>query len=75
MHEAYSSNLASQQTIRESRKTALYRMVIMAGALGANAVIGVRLETSLLESGDAQLLAYGTAVVVRDDEAWRADRG
>jgi uncharacterized protein YbjQ (UPF0145 family) len=48
----------------ESREQALDRMVSEAEALGANAVVTVRFSTSQVMSGAAELLAYGTAVVV-----------
>jgi uncharacterized protein YbjQ (UPF0145 family) len=52
----------------ESREQALDRMVEEAEELGANAVIGTRFMTSMLMQGAAELLAYGTAVVVEDEE-------
>ena len=48
----------------ESREQALDRMVTGAEKLGANAVVAVRFATSELMGGAAELLAYGTAVVV-----------
>lgn len=48
----------------ESRGEATGRMVEEAEALGANAIVGVRFTTSTVISGAAELLAYGTAVVV-----------
>ena len=48
----------------EAREQALDRMTQRAQALGANAVIGVRLATSEVMSGAAEILAYGTAVIV-----------
>jgi uncharacterized protein YbjQ (UPF0145 family) len=51
----------------EAREQALDRMVEDAKDLGANAVIEVRFMTSMLMQGAAELLAYGTAVVVEDD--------
>jgi uncharacterized protein YbjQ (UPF0145 family) len=50
----------------EAREQALDRMVEEARTLGANAVIGTRFQTSVVMSGAAELLAYGTAVVVAD---------
>ncbi|MEJ2190192.1 MAG: heavy metal-binding domain-containing protein, partial [Acidobacteriota bacterium] len=35
--------------------------------LGANAIIDVRFMTSMLMQGAAELLAYGTAVIVEDE--------
>lgn len=51
----------------ESREQALDRMVEEAAALGANAVIMTRFSTSMVMGGTAELLAYGTAVVVEAD--------
>jgi uncharacterized protein YbjQ (UPF0145 family) len=51
----------------ESREQALDRMRDEAARIGANAIIGVRFSTSYLSSGAAELLAYGTAVVVEDE--------
>jgi uncharacterized protein YbjQ (UPF0145 family) len=39
-------------------------MVEMAQKLGANAVVDVRFSTSFIMSAAAEILAYGTAVVV-----------
>nr|XP_061809735.1 UPF0145 protein DET1617-like [Nerophis lumbriciformis] len=51
----------------ESRAQALSRMEAQALKLGANAVVGVRFVTSQVMSGAAELLAYGTAVTLSDD--------
>jgi uncharacterized protein YbjQ (UPF0145 family) len=51
----------------ESREQSLDRMVADAQRLGANAVVEVRFATSVLMGGAAELLAYGTAVVVEDE--------
>ncbi len=50
--------------LSESREQALDRMVEQAKALGANAVVGIRFTTSMVMSAAAEILAYGTAVVV-----------
>jgi uncharacterized protein YbjQ (UPF0145 family) len=42
-------------------------MVDEAKALGANAIVGTRFMTSMLMAGAAELLAYGTAVILEDD--------
>ncbi len=55
--------------IAECREEALDRMMAEATANGANAVVGVRFATSEMMEHAAELLAYGTAVVVEDDEA------
>ncbi len=51
----------------EAREQALDRMIAEARSLGANAVVGVRFATSFVMQGAAELLAYGTAVVVEDE--------
>lgn len=53
--------------LAESREQSLDRMNADAQRLGANAVVGVRFATSVLMGGAAELLAYGTAVVVEDE--------
>lgn len=53
--------------IAESREQAVDRMKEKAHELGANAVIGVRFATSAVMSGAAEILAYGTAVVLEED--------
>ena len=50
----------------ESREQALDRMVDDVRSLGANAIVSARFQTSMVMSGAAELLAYGTAVVVED---------
>lgn len=52
----------------ESRREALARMISQAEELGANAVINVRFATSSITAGAAELYAYGTAVVIEDEE-------
>jgi uncharacterized protein YbjQ (UPF0145 family) len=48
----------------ESREQALDRMTQEAQKLGANAVVCLRFSTSYIMSGAAEILAYGTAVVI-----------
>ncbi len=48
----------------EAREQAIDRMVAEAEGLGANAIVAVRFTTSMVMSGAAELLAYGSAVVV-----------
>ena len=48
----------------ESREQAIDRMVEEAESLGANAVLNVRFTTSMVMTAAAELMAYGTAVVV-----------
>jgi len=53
--------------LAESREQALDRMVDEARSLGANAIISLRFSTSMIMGGSAELLAYGTAVVLEDE--------
>tara|TARA_Y100001960_G_C14288648_1_gene640419 strand:+ start:192 stop:524 length:333 start_codon:yes stop_codon:yes gene_type:complete len=50
--------------LAESREQALDRMVDQAGELDANAIIGLQFQTSVIMGGAAEMMAYGTAVVV-----------
>ena len=49
----------------ESREQAIDRMVEEAERLGANAVVGVRVTTSMIMTTAAEILIYGTAVQVK----------
>jgi len=50
--------------LAESREQAIDRMVEQAKAMGANAIVGIRFTTSSVMQGAAELLVYGTAVIV-----------
>jgi len=50
----------------ESREQSLDRMCTEAQRLGANAIVGMRFTTSFLSRGAAELLAFGTAVLIED---------
>ncbi|MEJ2721001.1 MAG: YbjQ family protein, partial [bacterium] len=52
--------------LAESREQALDRMREEATKLGANAVVEVRFMTSEIMNSAAEILVYGTAVVVED---------
>ncbi len=51
----------------ESREQALDRMREEAAKLGANGVIGARFVTSEIMQNAAELLVYGTAVIVEEE--------
>lgn len=51
----------------ESREQALDRMIEEAERLGANAILAVRVTTSMVMTGAAEILCYGTAVVWEDE--------
>ncbi len=46
----------------EGREEAISRMKAQAESLGADAIVNVRLTTSSITGGAAELMAYGTAV-------------
>lgn len=48
----------------EAREQALDRMMASAAAMGADAVVCMRMGTSSIMSGASEMLAYGTAVKV-----------
>ncbi|RVV97232.1 YbjQ family protein [Mesobaculum littorinae] len=50
------------QLLTAAREQALDRMAEDARRLGADAVVGVRLETSTITQAASEVLAYGTAV-------------
>jgi len=52
--------------LTQARDQAIERMVKEAEGLGANAVVGVRFTTSQTMSGAAEILAYGTAVRLKE---------
>ena len=54
------------EMLTEARQIAIGRMVEDAEAKGANAIIGLRLMSSSVMSGAAEMVAYGTAVVIKD---------
>lgn len=53
------------QLLEESRQEAVGRMVEQAEGLGANAVVNVRFGTSTITQGASEILAYGTAVLIK----------
>jgi uncharacterized protein YbjQ (UPF0145 family) len=53
--------------LAESREQALDRMIEDAQKLGADAVVGVSFSTSVMSQGAAELMAFGTAVLIEDN--------
>ena len=51
----------------ESREQSIDRMIAEAEKVGANAIIMARFSTTSMLQGAAELLVYGTAVIVEDD--------
>jgi uncharacterized protein YbjQ (UPF0145 family) len=52
--------------LAESREQALDRMKDEAESMDANAIVGVRFTTSMVMSGAAEIMCYGTAVIVEE---------
>lgn len=52
--------------LEEAREKAINRMVMDAENMGADAVINVRFMTSMVMTGAAEILAYGTAVKIKN---------
>ena len=52
------------ELLQETRDEAIARMQQEAAAIGANAVLNVRLSTASITSGAAEVFAYGAAVVL-----------
>jgi uncharacterized protein YbjQ (UPF0145 family) len=50
--------------LAQAREEAIQRMIEQAERLGANAIVGTRFVTSMVMSGAAEMVAYGTAVKV-----------
>jgi uncharacterized protein YbjQ (UPF0145 family) len=48
--------------LAQSREDALQRMIEQAEKMGANAIVCARFVTSMVMSGAAEMVAYGTAV-------------
>ena len=54
--------------LSEAREEAIQRMIAQAQKLNANAIVNVRLATSSITAGAAEVYAYGTAVEVENIE-------
>jgi len=50
--------------LAQAREEAIQRMIEQAEKMGANAIVGTRIVTSMVMSGAAEMVAYGTAVKV-----------
>ncbi len=54
--------------LAEAREQSIDRMVEEAQMLEANAILGIRFQTSMVMSGAAEMLCYGTAVILEKAE-------
>jgi uncharacterized protein YbjQ (UPF0145 family) len=65
----FGGNIALLTTLCEkTRREAFEIMLQHAEGIGANAVIGVRYDATELMPGVSEVLCYGTAVVVEEDQ-------
>ncbi|QQE81141.1 YbjQ family protein [Alicyclobacillus sp. SO9] len=56
------------EMLEDARRSALDRMVKNAHAMGANAVVMMRFDSSEIGQSMSEIVAYGTAVIVREEE-------
>ncbi len=50
--------------LAQSREQAMDRMIASAEEIGANAIVGIRFSTSYIMQSAAEIMVYGTAVVI-----------
>ena len=55
---------AYTELMQEAREEATQRMIEQAESIGANGVLNVRYATTAVTTGAAEILAYGTAVIL-----------
>ena len=53
--------------LAESREQAVDRMIAKAEKVEANAIVGMQFSTSVVMGNAAEMMAYGTAVVIEDN--------
>ena len=53
--------------LAESREQAVDRMIAKAERVEANAIVGMQFSTSVVMGNAAEMMAYGTAVIVEDN--------
>lgn len=55
------------EMLEDARKSAIDRMIQNATAMGANAVVMMRFDSSEMGQSMSEVVAYGTAVVIKRD--------
>lgn len=53
--------------LAESREQSIDRMIEEAERLGANAIVGLRFSTSSIMGAAAEVMCYGTAVILEEE--------
>ena len=56
-----------RKLLAESREQSIDRMIDEAEQIGANAIISMAFSTSVIMQNAAEMMAYGTAVIVEDE--------
>ncbi|MDE2113214.1 MAG: YbjQ family protein [Alphaproteobacteria bacterium] len=56
------------QLLEETRRQAVDRLVVNATAMGANAVVMMRFDSSEIGQMMSEIVAYGTAVVLEEEK-------
>ncbi|WP_423925721.1 YbjQ family protein [Dokdonella sp.] len=65
LHALFGGNITVYTTLCEQTRAETYQLMIrQARMLGANAIVGMRYDATELMPGMAEVLCYGTAVVV-----------
>lgn len=65
LHALFGGNITIYTNLCEQTRTETYQLMIrQARMLGANAIIGMRYDATEIMPGMAEVLCYGTAVVV-----------
>ena len=54
--------------LAEAREQSIDRMIEEAQMLEANAIVAIRFQTSMVMAGAAEMLCYGTAVILENTE-------
>lgn len=68
LHALFGGNITVYTTLCEQTRAETYQLMLrQARLLGANAIIGMRYDATELMPGMAEVLCYGTAVVVESD--------
>ncbi|MEZ5460375.1 YbjQ family protein [Dokdonella sp.] len=65
LHAIFGGNITVYTTLCEQTRSETFQLMIrQARKLGANAIVGMRYDATELMAGMAEVLCYGTAVVV-----------
>lgn len=72
LHSLFGGNITVYTNLCEQTRAETYQLMLrQARQAGANAIIGMRYDATELMPGLAEVLCYGTAVLVEDDAARR----